>query len=183
MTDLISHEYSASPFADVATYESHVKRFKPKDGLAAANSNDVRRFVYDWFTHFEHAAGPYFFLTHLEEQDMSLTFPGQTLTSHADFVKWYENLLTQTLWNFHAISALEIERTGPHEFLVNFIVDWYGEVRSNSDQLTGWQSRSDSFLYHHKLRQAWTVKAGDRLTIQKLVVTAGAPSLPAQVMR
>lgn len=174
MIDLISHEYSSSsPVADVAVYETHVKRFMPKEGLAAANSNDVRLFVYDWFTHFEHAAAPEFFLRHLEQRDMSLAFPGQTLTSHADFVKWYDNLLAQTLWNFHDVSALEIERTAPQEFRVSFIVDWYGEVRSNSDQLTGWQSRSDSFLYHHKLRQAWTVNAGDRLTIQKLVVTNG----------
>jgi hypothetical protein len=46
-------------------------------------------------------------------------------------------------------------------------------ARPNSDQLAGWQSRTDSFLYHHKLRQTWTVKFGDRLVIENLIVTGG----------
>lgn len=165
----------------VAAYESLVKEFKPEHGLAAANSNDVRLFLYAWFTHFEHAAGTDFYLGHLDDKDMSVTFPGQApLTSHADFAKWYINLLAQTLWNFHDVSALQIKRTAPQAFLISFVVNWYGEVKSNSDQLAGWQSRSDSFLYHHKLRQTWTVKAGERLLIQKLVVTGGDTPSPIQ---
>ena len=165
----------------VSAYESQVKQVKPEQGLAAMNSNDVQLFVYEWFTHFEHAAGTGFYLSHLDDKNMSLTFPGMApLTSHADFAKWYENMLAQTLWNFHDISALQIKRTAPQEFLISFILDWYGEVKAKSDQLAGWQSRSDSFLYHHKLRQTWTVKAGDRLVIQKLVVTSGDTPSPIQ---
>jgi hypothetical protein len=37
--------------APVDDYATHVERFKPKHGLAATNSNDLRRFVYDWFAH------------------------------------------------------------------------------------------------------------------------------------
>ena len=39
----------------VSDYEARTKQFKPEQ-LAAPNSNDVRRFLYEWFTHFEHAA-------------------------------------------------------------------------------------------------------------------------------
>ena len=165
----------------VAAYESLVLPFKPEHGLAATNSNDVRRFLYDWFTHFEHAAGADFYLSHLEDKNMSVTFPGQPpLTSHADFAKWYNNLIAQTLWNFHDISAIQIKRTAPQEFLVSFVVNWYGEVKSNSDQLAGWQTRTDSLLYHHKLRQTWTVTASDRLVIQDLIVTGGDTASPIQ---
>ena len=165
----------------VAAYESQAKSFKPEQGLAATNSNDVRLFLYDWFTHFEHAAGADFYLGHLDDRNMSVTFPGQTpLTSHADFAKWYNNLIAQTLWNFHDVSAIQIKRTAPQEFLVSFVVNWYGEVKSGSDQLAGWQTRSDSFLYHHKLRQTWTVTDGDRLVIQKVVVTGGDTASPIQ---
>jgi hypothetical protein len=52
------------------------------------------------------------------------------------------------------------------------VVDWYGEVRSDSDQLDGWQTRQDSFLYHHMLRQTWTVSDAGRLLIQRLIVAA-----------
>src|SRR5262245_51321115 len=58
---------------------------------------------------------------------MSVAFPGQTpLTSHADFAKWYQNLLAQTLWNFHDVSALQIQRMEPQQFRISFVVDWYG---------------------------------------------------------
>jgi hypothetical protein len=50
-------------------------------------------------------------------------------------------------------------------------------VKADSDQRAGWQTRSDSNLYHHKLRQTWTVKTGNRPLIERLVVSSGdAPS-------
>lgn len=165
----------------VAWYESQVRRFKPEHGGAATNSNDLRRFIYDWFTHFEHAATDEFYLRHLDDQNMHLAFPGQSpLTSHAGFVRWYRNLLTQTRWNFHDVSSLDITPTATHEFLISFIVDWYGEVKADSDQAAGWQSRPDSFLYHHRLRQTWTVTVQDRLLIEKLIVTGGDTPSPVR---
>ncbi len=165
----------------VAAYESQVKSFKPEQGLAATNANDVRLFVYEWFTHFEHAARADFYLGHLDDKSMSVTFPGQApLTSHADFAKWYDNLIAQTLWNFHDLAAIQVKRTAPQQFLVSFVANWYGEVRSDSDQRAGWQTRSDSCLYHHKFRQTWTVTVGDRLVIQTLVVTGGDTASPIQ---
>jgi len=161
------------------SYETQVGQFKPASGLAATNSNDLRRFVYDWFTHFEHASASDFYLSHLDNKNMSITFPGMApLASHADFTAWYNNLLAQTKWNFHDVSALQVRQTAPQEFLVSFIIDWYGEVKADSSQLAGWQSRSDSFLYHHKLRQTWTVKTGERMVIEKLVVSGGDTPSP-----
>lgn len=168
-----------TPSASIEQHESQVARFKPRQGLAATNGNDVRRFVYEWFTHFEHASAKDYYLGHLDDGRMSLAFPGApALASHADFARWYDNLLAQTLWNFHDVSALRVAQVSAQEFLVSFVVDWYGEVRPDSDQLAGWQSRKDSRLYHHKLRQTWTVKAGERLVIERLVVSAGDTPSP-----
>ena len=52
------------------------------------------------------------------------------------------------------------------------------EVRADSDQLAGWQSRADSCLYHYYVRQTWTVTVGDRLVIQKLVAAEGGSPSP-----
>ena len=165
----------------VESSESQVKQFKPEHGHATTNSNDLRLLLYEWFTHFEHAAPGAFYLKYLDDKDMHVTFPGQApLTSHTDFGRWYSNLLAQTLWNFHDVSALDIKRTARHEFLVTFIVDWYGEVKADSDQAAGWQSRTDSLLYHHRLRQTWTVKVRDRLLIEKLIVTGGDTPSPVR---
>jgi ketosteroid isomerase-like protein len=171
-------EAQAEPIP-VVQYEAQVKQFKPEQGLAATNRNDLRRFIYDWFTHFEHASTTDFYLSHLEDKNMSVAFPGMTtLTSHADFAKWYNNLLAQTLWNFHDVSAIQSRQTGPEEYLISFLVDWYGEVKSGSDQLGAWQSRIDSHLYRYKLRQTWTIKSGERLVIERLVVTGGDTPSP-----
>ena len=62
--------------ASVASYESQVKQFKPEHGLAAANLNDLRLFLYEWFTHFEHAASSDFYLSHLDDKKMHVAFPG-----------------------------------------------------------------------------------------------------------
>ena len=165
--------------ASVVDYEARVRRFKPEHGLAATNSNDLRRFLYEWFTHFEHAAPAAFYLDHLADEDLDVRFPGvDPITSHTDFAGWYENLLTHTLWNFHDVSAIQIEQTAAREYLVTFVVDWYGEVRPDSDQLAGWQSRSDSCLYHHFIRQTWTITVTDRPVIKTLVAADGDTPSP-----
>jgi hypothetical protein len=163
----------------LADYETEIVRFKPSAGLAATNSNDVREFVFDWFRHFEHAAAPDYYVAHLSATDLKLAFPGgEPLTSPSAFVAWYNNLLAQTVWNFHDVSQLQVKRVSATEFAVSFIVDWYCEVRADSEQLAGWQVRSDSNLYHHTLRQTWTVKAADQLRIESLVVSAGDTPSP-----
>lgn len=163
----------------IATYEAQVTQFKPVSGLAGTNLNDLRLFIYEWFTHFEHAAPVEFYLGHLDDKKMHAAFPGMTpLASHAEFIAWYNNRLAQTEWNFHEVSAIRIEQKTPREYLVSFVLDWYGKVKAASDQVAGWQSRSDSFLYHHKLRQTWTVEVADRLLITKLLVTGADASSP-----
>ena len=163
----------------VVDYEAQVRRFKPEHGLAATNSNDLRRFIYEWFTHFEHAAPTDFYLNHLAGENLDVRFPGlDPITSHTEFVGWYENLLAQTLWNFHDVSAIQIEQIAAQQHLVTFVVDWYGEVRADSDQLASWQSRPDSCLYHYSIRQTWTVTAGGRLVIQKLLAAEGDSPSP-----
>jgi hypothetical protein len=165
--------------AYVAAYEAHVYEFKPKNGLAARNFNDLRLFVYEWFTHFEHAAPTDFYLDHLDEETLHVAFPGsEPIRNHDGFAAWYENLIDQTLWNFHDLERIQIKRTAPKQYVISFIVDWYGEVSSDSDQLDVWQTHKNSFLYHYTLRQTWTVSDADRLLIQKLIVSSGDSPSP-----
>ena len=165
--------------ASVVHYEAQVKRFRPDHGLAATNSNDLRRFLYEWFTHFEHAAPTDFYLHHLDDENLDVRFPGSDpMTSHTDFARWYENFMAQTVWNFHDISAIQVEQIAAQRFLVTFLVDWYGEVRADSDQLAGFQSRPDSCLYHHHVRQTWNVTVGDRPVIQSLIAAPGDSPSP-----
>lgn len=168
-----------SQAGSAAGYEKQVKRFKPEHGLAALNSNDVRHFVYEWFSHFEHAAPPDFYLDHLADKNLYVSFPGRpAFLSPADFARWYNTLIAQTLWNFHDLSTIQVKLIAPQEFLVSFVVNWYGEVRQESDPAASWQSRKDSYMYHYTLRQTWTVRSNDKLIIEKLVVSSGDTPSP-----
>jgi hypothetical protein len=100
------------------------------------------------------------------------------ISSHTEFAAWHENLLPQTLWNFHDVSAIQTERTAADQHLVTFLVDWYGEVREESDKLASWQTRPDSRLYHYFIRQTWTVTVADRPVIQQLVAVGGDSPSP-----
>src|SRR5262252_2024486 len=44
---------------------------------------------------------------------------------------------TRLAWNFHDVSAIQIKQTAARQYLATFVVDWYGEVRADSDQLAG----------------------------------------------
>ena len=165
--------------ASVVDYDAQVRRFQPEDGLAATNPNDLRRFIYEWFTHFEHAAPTDFYLDHLADENLEVRFPGSDpMSSHAAFAAWYENFMAQTVWNFHDISAIQIKQRADGQYLVTFVFNWYGEVRADSDQLVRFQSRPDSCLYHHFIRQTWTVAVGERPVIQKLIGAGGDSPSP-----
>jgi hypothetical protein len=168
----------------VVDYEVLVRRFEPERGLGATNANDLRRFIYEWFTHFEHAAPAAFYLDHLANENLDLRFPGSDpMTNHADFAGWYGDLLNDTLWNFHDLSAIQIEQIAPQDYLITCLIDWYGEVRADSDQLAEWQSRTDSWLYHHFIRQTWTITVADRPVIQTLVAVGGDTPSPIPEQR
>ena len=113
---------TAEPVFAVNDYEAQVSRFKPEHGLAATNANDLRRLIYEWFTHFEHAAPTDVYLRHLDSENLDIRFPGSDpITSYTDFASWYENLLAQTLWNFHDVSAIQIKQTAAQQYLVTFV--------------------------------------------------------------
>jgi hypothetical protein len=77
------------------------------------------------------------------------------------------------------ISAIQIKQIATSQYLVTFLFNWYGEVRADSDQLAGYQSRSDSRLYHHLIRQTWTINTvDDRPVIQTLVGEGGDSPSP-----
>src|SRR5579859_4328967 len=88
--------------------ETSVPYRRPMDPAHTLNANDVRRFVYEWFTHFEHLADVEYYVDHIDAAHMRISFPGMApLTTHAAFAAWYTNLLAQTLWNFHDLAQIQ----------------------------------------------------------------------------
>lgn len=118
------------------------------------NANDVARFVYTWFTLFEHRARAESLTAYLTDgEELSLSFPGgKPLQTGQQFTDWYEQLLANTTWNFHELSALTIQPTAGG-FTVGFDVDWHGAVSDGS----AWPSNLEGGRFRFAMHQDWHV--------------------------
>jgi hypothetical protein len=146
-----------------------------KPDTVKPNTNDVARFVYTWFTLFEHRARAESLTAYLSNGDqLSLSFPGgPPLQTAQQFIGWYHQLLANTTWNFHELSGLTIEPT-VGGFTVGFDVDWQGAVTDGSD----WPSNREGGQFRFAMHQAWhvAVRAGaavdNPFEIETLVASA-----------
>jgi hypothetical protein len=94
----------------------------------AVNANDVHRFVYTWFTMFEHRAPAGRLTRHLAaDRPIRLSFPGtEPLRDAEQFAEWYGQLLANTVWNFHELTNVTVRPQGDGAYQVGFDVDWQG---------------------------------------------------------
>ena len=153
--------------------EHDVLRFRPADAREP-NSNDVRSFVYEWFARFEHLSGPEYFLAHLDDGDMEIRFPEQTLRSHADFLHWHEDIVRHIPWEFHDVRNLEVGGDPEAGFHVSFEVGWYGEKAGGEEidpkYADSWAGTGS--LIAMAFHQEWDVRVRDgSLFINRYVVT------------
>ena len=144
--------------------ENKALSFKP-NSVKDLNGNDIRAFVYEWFANFEHIVDADYFLSHLDESEMEISFPEQKITNHTQFKTWYADVQNHIPWDFHDLSNLEIVGNQEQGFIVKFIVNWHGEV-SNQTQIDGkytdsWNLTEDSPFFHKTLRQTWQIKVQD----------------------
>jgi len=113
----------------------------------------VARFVYIWFTLFEHSARPESLTAYLaDSEQLSLVFPGSEMHTSEQFADWYRELLVNTTWNFHELSGLTIQ-PAVGGFTVGFDVDWQGAVSDGSD----WPANLEAGQFRFAMRQDWHV--------------------------
>lgn len=132
-------------------------------------TNDVRRFVYSWFTMWEHRVHAERLTRHLAEDSLSLTFPGGSpLTSPAEFGEWYAGLLANTVWNFHELSNIEVTATGDG-FDVSMDISWRGQTEASSE----WPTTLPDSGFRFEVHQDWKVVTleGDPLADPFAIVT------------
>jgi hypothetical protein len=128
----------------------------------AVNANDVRRFVYTWFTLFEHRAPAARLTRHLAaDQPLRLSFPGTGVLDADGFAGWYGELLTNTHWVFHGLSNVRVHAEGDGTYQVGFDLDWQGGLTADSS----WPTNLPERRFRFALRQQWRVIArpGDAL--------------------
>jgi hypothetical protein len=130
----------------------------------AVNANDVRRFVYTWFTMFEHRAPAAWLTRNLAAgRPIRLSLPGmEPLLDAEQFADWYGQLLANTVWNFHELANVTVHARWDGTYLVEFDVDWQGGVTEDSS----WPTNLPERRFRFALRQQWRViaRSGNALT-------------------
>lgn len=84
----------------------------PSAAARPLGPNEVRAFVYEWFSLFDRNASVGEFLPHLAERGLWVQFPERTLRSKADFTDWYAGVLANIESATHELSSCDVEPNG-----------------------------------------------------------------------
>ncbi|MGE0491314.1 MAG: cupin domain-containing protein [Vulcanimicrobiota bacterium] len=105
-----------------------VECFTPtrEDFRQSLTENEVRSFVYQWFSLFDRTAPAAAFLPYLDGERMVVEFPERTLRSHQDFETWYAEVVALFPRVSHQVRNLEVQAEGAG-FSVRLEVGWTPE--------------------------------------------------------
>jgi len=159
-TDLRGHDGRAP--LDMAKEDGYDKCVALLNAHAAEGAhdpaNELRGFVYQWFSWYDRHEKEELFPQHLADQGLEMCYPEKTLRSHADFQEWYLGIRETIRANTHDVSGLRVTPDGKGSFDVDLFV-WWRAVTCEGE------TRSLRF------RQNWKVdRRNSQFIIQRLVV-------------
>lgn len=86
--------------------------------------NDVKSFIYEWFSLFDHQADVGRFLQRLSTVNLTMVLPETTLRSQADFERWYRGIRERIKTNSHDVRDLRITKPATGGYEVELTVRW-----------------------------------------------------------
>lgn len=150
--------------------ERQVAHYLPAD-LQAPNHNDLRAFMHAWFASFDHAAPAEFFLTYLDDADMTFNMDGQVLAhDHASFRTWYAEALQHIPWDFHDVLGVDITGTSDTGWTAGFFFRHVGEW--HDQPLSEESATAPGRPFNRVLRATWRVEhTGQHFLIRRYELT------------
>ena len=147
----LAEEYGYSDIADMIK-----KKNDDKNSIA---ENDIKSFVYEWFSWFDHQADEENFLSHISSDDLIMEFPEKTLKNHDDFKTWYDGIRKTIKSNSHDIKELAVTKNKDGIFEVKFMVLWKAKTFKG-------ESIEQTYEQNWKIR----VSPGNKLIIERYSV-------------
>ena len=134
-------------------------RVRPEETAFVPNENDIKSFVYRWFSWLDHRVEGFLFLYHLNKEDLLMKLPEATIHSHDDFKKWYQSFCENSQSNTHEVSNIKVKSLANGRYSVDLSV----LRRSKTPQ---------GRTLDEKERQNWelSVSAAGRLTINRYII-------------
>ncbi len=91
--------------------------------------NDIRSFVYRVFAMYDRHVPVGEFLPFLSSKELEMVFPEGKLTSHKDFIQWYDGVGDSIVSNTHNVQSLKVDILGNGKYKVELVVLWQAEGR------------------------------------------------------
>lgn len=107
--------------------------FTPTRDDFRTGDNEIRSFVYEWFSWFDRQASEDIFLKHLATSSLSMEFPDTKVKNHSDFKRWYDGVRKSISTNSHEIGQIEIARLDSADFQLRIPVIWRAKTRDGKN--------------------------------------------------
>jgi hypothetical protein len=130
-----------------------------REPIYLPNENDVKSFVYRWFSWLDHQVADFLFLYHLSQEDLVMKFPETVVRSRADFKKWYQGVKDTIQSNTYEVGDIKVSLLPKGRYKVVLFVRWKAKTYKGES-------------LDVKFKQDWVlgISGSGRLTINRYVV-------------
>ena len=99
------------------------------------NENEVKSFVYSWFSWIDYLSDEKIFTMHLCEKDLYIKYSTNTITSHSEFAQWYKNFKDTTQSSNTLVSNVEVSKI-KNRAAFNVTIDILYRIKQKNGKIT-----------------------------------------------
>jgi hypothetical protein len=123
------------------------------------NENDIKSFVYRWFSWLDHQVADFLLLYHVSKDNLVMKFPETVVRNHSDFKIWYQGLKDNIQSNNYEVSDIKITQLPKVRYKVELRVRWKAKTYKGE-------------ALDMKFKHSWilSLSGSGRLTINRYVV-------------
>lgn len=89
---------------------------------------EVKKFVEDWYRALDVHAPAGEVAPMVAEQGLEMVFPEATLTTHEQFVGWYEGVIRRFFDEVHTLGDVDVDLADPTRANVKLVVNWQARI-------------------------------------------------------
>ena len=123
------------------------------------NENDIKSFVYRWFSWLDHQVSDFLLLYHLSKDDLVMKLPEALVRNHSDFKKWYQGMKDTIQSNNYEVGDIKVTGLPKGRYKVDLSLRWKAKTYKGES-------------LDMKFKQSWilSLAGSGRLNINRYVV-------------
>jgi len=90
----------------------------------APNENDIKSFVYRWFSWLDHQVADFLLLYHLSKDDLVMKLPETVIRNHSDFKIWYQGVKETIQSNNYEVGEIKVTQLPKGRYKADLTVRW-----------------------------------------------------------